>query len=124
MKTYECKSNIGVGLFSDEPQDVEIRFPNGDLAKLRMVALTQEVMIELQNKGIKFEKYRNLADANLNMRKIVDALIVDGAIGDVIIDEKSRARILSHHGLTSTLLEIARDLAEEIVEDSEGNSDS
>jgi len=124
MKTYECKSNIGAGLFSDEPQDVEIRFPNGETANLRVIALTQEVMIELQNKGIKFENYRNLADANLNMRKIVDTLIIDGTIGDVILDEKVRARILSHHGLTSTLLEIARDLAEEIVETSEGNSDS
>ena len=124
MKSYECKTNIGVGLFDDEPQDVEITFPNGDTANLRMIALTQEVMIKLQNDNVKFENYKNLADANRHMRKIVDALIIDGTIGNRLIDDKVRARILSHHGLTSTLLDIARDLAEEVVEDTEGNSAS
>jgi len=129
MKQYDCPSNIGAGLFTDEGQPVQINFPNGDRLEAEIRALTQTLVIELQNKGIKFDKYKGLADAALHMKKIVGSLVVEGtyypAKGEPFaFDDDKLGRVLSHKGLTEKLIEIARDLAEEIVEEDEENSDS
>jgi hypothetical protein len=129
VQKFECKSNLGVGLFTDEPQNVEISFPNGDFFRGRIRALTQEVIISLMQKGIKFDGYKNLADANLHMKKMINEIVVDGEIisercGDQIINDESRARVMSHQGFMEKSIEVARHLAEEVVEESEENSES
>lgn len=124
MKEFDAPSSIGDGLFSDEPVEVQINFPDGKSATFKLHAMTQDVLVELEKEKVKFDGYRNQTEALENSGKIIDRLVVSGEFDGTSIGPELRKRILSNVGLTQTLLEASRSLAEVKAEEEEGNSES
>lgn len=124
MKKFVAPSSIGDGLFSDEAIDIEISFPDGKTATFKLHAMTQEVVVELEKAKVKFEGYKSQEEALDNSAKIIERIVVSGEFDGTEIEGDLRRRILSNVGLTQTLLDASRSLAEEKVEEEEKNSES
>ncbi len=124
MKEFNSPSNIGVGLFSTEPTEIRINFPNGTYADFKVHAMTQEVLVALEKDRVKFDGYKNQTEALEHSAKILEAIVVSGEYDGVTVLGELKKRILSNIGLTKTLLEAARSLAEETIEEEEKNSES
>ena len=54
MKTFEVKSNIGEGLFTEDAVAVQLSFTNGTTEVYELYALTRERVIALQKSGVSF----------------------------------------------------------------------
>jgi hypothetical protein len=121
MKEFSCKSNIGVGLFSTDPIEIVINFPNGDRGVFQVRPLTQDLVVSLLQQGVKFDGVSDPKKAIENNTAILREIIVGGSIGDLVIDEDNVGRIASHSGLSAALMNAARELAEETAEVEEGN---
>jgi hypothetical protein len=124
MKTFTSPSNVGAGLFTDEPVDVQINFPDGTKAIFKLHAMTQQIVVEFEKDGVKFEGYKTQEEALENSAKIIDRIVESGEYDGIKIVDDLKPRILSNVGLTKTLLDASRSLAEEIIEEEEGNSES
>jgi hypothetical protein len=124
MKTFDAPSNVGAGLFSSEPIDVQVNFPDGTCATFKLHAMTQQIVVEFEKDGVKFDNYKTQEEALENSAKIINRIVVSGEYDGINIVEDLKPRILSNVGLTKTLLDASRSLAEEIVEEEEGNSES
>lgn len=128
MKNYEIETaNIGVALFDDEPQTIGLNFPNGDRLELEVRAMTQDLMIQMQAEGIKFDGYKRPADALDHTKRIMRRIVTGGTLIKATgerseLDEAARDRFTSHVTLTKKVLDISRDLAEEQVETETKNS--
>jgi hypothetical protein len=122
MKEFRCRSNIGAGLFAEGTTPIELHFPDGTVATFNVRAMTQDLLVDLQKSGVKFEDFTDNADALANSTAIIEAIVESGQWGDVEIGEGNRHRIVSNIGLTAALINAARALAEEIVEEDLGNS--
>ena len=121
MKEFKCKSNIGAGLFAEGTTPIELHFPDGTVATFNVRAMTQDLLVDLQKSGVKFEDFKDNADALANSTAIIEAIVESGQWGDVEIGEGNRHRIVSNIGLTAALINAARALAEEIVEEDSEN---
>jgi hypothetical protein len=124
LKTFNVPSNIGVGLFETEPVTVGFSFPDGTKATLRLRPLTQEVLVEAHKLGIKSGDFDNPQEAADNLEAMLGLLIDGGEWDGMEINAENRGRIASHAGLLTKVFEASRYLAEEVIEEEEGNSDS
>lgn len=125
IKQFNAPSNVGAGLFETEPVDIQINFPDGTAATFQLHAMTQEVVVEFEKAGVKFEGYKNQQEALDNSAKIIDRIMAGGEYSGKDLSAKElKQRILSNVGLTKTILDASRALAEEQVEAEEGNSES
>lgn len=73
---------------------------------------------------MKFDNYKTSQEALENSAKIINRIVVGGSFEGIEIKDELRKRILSNVGLTTTILEASRALAEEKAEEEEGNSES
>jgi hypothetical protein len=124
MKEFSAPSSIGDGLFSQEPVDVQINFPDGKSATFKLNAMTQEILVELEKDKVKFDGYKTQTEALEHSAKIIDRIVVSGEFEGTVIKDDLKKRILSHVGLTQTILEASRALAEEKQEEEEENFES
>ncbi len=124
MKSFDCPSNIGEGLFSNEAVKVQLNFPDGTSGIFDVHAMTQDMVVEFEKGGVKFQDYANQEEALENSAVIINRVVAGGEYKGVKIVDQLRRRILSNAGLTATLLNVSRKLAEETIEVEEKNSES
>ena len=125
MKSFDVKSNIGEGLFSDDPIDVQLNFPDGTVGTFKVFAMTQDVVLELMKAGVRFDNASKDPEYNYNnFSKMINRIVHSGSWKGIKIDDSNKNRIMSHSGLAEALLNAARMLAEETVEEDTKNSES
>lgn len=121
MKNFSCPTNIGAGLFESGPVRIQINFPDGTSGEFEVCAMTQDIVIEFEKSGVKFDNYDSQEEALENSAIILRRVLKGGEYEGIKIQDELRDRVLSNVGLTKTILEASRALAEEQVEEEEGN---
>jgi hypothetical protein len=112
IKQFDAPSNVGAGLFETEPVTIQVNFPDGTAATFQLHAMTQEVVVEFEKEGVKFEGYKDQNEALENSAKIINRIVDSGEYqGKDLSLKELKQRILSNVGLTRTLLDASRTLA-------------
>ena len=122
---------IGEGLFADKPVPVEIEFAD-HTATFYMTALTQSVVAELQEKGVKFDAEALDGDATqaLTSSRELFAAVVHGWDGlkaqgvEIPYDIDNRDRMAEVPDVAAEIISIAVRLASHRQETEEKNSES
>ena len=120
---------IGEGLFTDKPVPVEIEFTD-HTATFHMTALTQSVVAELQERGVKFDAEALDGDAAkaLTSSRELFAAVVHGWDGlmaqgvEIPFDPVNRDRMAEVPDVAAEIIQIALQLAATRQEAEEGNS--
>ena len=124
MKSFRCESNIGEGLFSDEPVSVELNFPDGTVGRFELFALTPRRVLALRKAGVKFEGHKNDEEAISHSEQIIASIVHSGHWQDVAITADNVHNIVGNMGLTAALINASRCLAEEKQETETKNSEN
>ena len=124
MKKLHCDSNIGEGLFTNDPVDVELEHPDGTVSEWRLYALTPRRVMALKKSGVKFENYDNEEEALRNSEAVIGSIVHSGKWRDTVITEDNKHDIIGNMGLTTSLISAARFLAEERQETETKNSEN
>ena len=124
MKEFKCGSNIGEGLFSDDPVPIQLNFPDGTTAEFEVYALTPRRVLALRKSGVKFEGHKDDEEAIKHSELIIGSIVHSGIWKDVVITDDNKHCIVGNMGLTTALINAARALAEEKEETEVKNSES
>jgi hypothetical protein len=126
MKEFKCAANIGIGLFTDEAVPIKISFPDGSYAELKLHTLTPSKLIAYRKEGIKVgrvDDYKNEEEALAHSKKLMAKLVESGTYFPVegepidLWAEENRERLNDHILLMSTIIQAARRLAEDNIEE-------
>lgn len=124
MKRFQCESNIGEGLFSDDPVAIELEFPDGSVGVFKVYALTPRRILKLRKSGVKFQDFKDDEEGVTNIEKIIGEIVHSGEWNGLTIDDSNKHAIVGNQGLTTGLINAARFLAEERQESTEKNSEN
>jgi len=124
MKEFKCESNIGEGLFSEDPVLVRLNFPDGSVGEFELFALTPRRVLALRKSGVKFQDHKDDEEAISHSEKIISAIVHRGRWQDVEITAENKHNIVGNMGLTAALINASRFLAEEKQETESKNSEN
>jgi len=124
MKEFKCASNIGEGLFSDEPVSIQLNFPDGTSGQFEVFAMTPRRVLALRKEGVKFEGHKDDEEAIRHSEMIISSIVRSGRWQDVEITDANKHAIVGNMGLTTALINAARCLAEEKEETEAKNSET
>ena len=83
--------------------------------------MTQDIIIELQKTGVKFEDYVDNEDAVKHSVAILERIVEDGQYGEQEINESNLRRVVSNPSLAADLINAATMLAQGDAEEDAGN---